>query len=59
MTVRYLRDGAEVFAQVVSIDRCPRRGDKYGRPVTEIAWAEKDFGYFRLTTGFCYGSELR
>lgn len=57
-TVTFSRLGRPATATITAIDRCPRKGDKFGTAVEAIAWADKDYGFFGYDGGFCYGREI-
>lgn len=56
--VRVQRKDTAVVATVIAIERCPRRGDKYGQPVRELAWRDRETAFITLADGYCYGYEL-
>jgi len=58
MTVRYTRQDEERTGRVESISFCPRRGDKFGKTVQELAWRYRETAFILLDKGFCYGYEL-
>lgn len=44
---------------IVDIEQCEEKGSKYGAPVDDIAWEEKDYGVFGLSDGhWCYGYQI-
>jgi hypothetical protein len=58
-TVRFVREGVEQEARVVSIEACPRRGDKFGIPVPQLRWEDRENAYLMLDGGgSCFGFEL-
>ena len=56
--IRYKRKDSEHTAIVETITRCPRRGDKFGKTVQELAWRDRETAFLLLDQGFCYGYEL-
>ena len=49
----------EKEVDIVDIEKCENEGEKYGTPVDEILWEEKNYGVFGLSDGhWCYGYQI-
>ena len=58
LTVTFEREGERQTGLIVTIDRCHRRGDSFGERVPSLPWADRDYAFLTLDTGFCFGTEL-
>ena len=44
---------------IEGIEKCVEEDMKYGKPVDEIDWSEKDYGVYDLSDGhWCYGYQI-
>lgn len=57
-TIHYMKRTVAATGVVVAIDKCDRRGDKYGKKVDAIGWNERDYAFIKTDSGYCYGSEV-
>lgn len=49
----------EKEVDIVDIEKCENEGEKYGTPVDDILWEEKNYGVFGLSDGhWCYGYQI-
>ena len=51
--------GPQTEVTILSIDRCERKGSKYGKEVNSIPFKDKDYGVYDLDNGhWCYGDQI-